>query len=150
MQDACGSLVGVIKSANDLICCRQLGLSALPGKPLSKLEVFCCRPGFSWTKLNVDGCSSGNPGNSGAEGVFGNHKGLVVGSFKKFLGVHSNYYTEFTALMEGIFKAKELQVEALWIELDSAAVVVALQSKSIPWFIFQDWMSVKDYLNSVS
>ncbi|XP_042501990.1 uncharacterized protein LOC122079520 [Macadamia integrifolia] len=128
----------------------RLGVSALLGKPLSILEVFWCRPDFSWIKLNVDGCSLGNPGNSGAGGVFRNHRGLVVGSFKKFLGVHTNYYTEFTALMEGILKAKELQVDALWIEMDSVAMVVALQSKSIPWFVLQDWLSVKDYLNSIN
>ncbi|XP_042485190.1 uncharacterized protein LOC122065440 [Macadamia integrifolia] len=144
------SLSRVIKQPSDLIYFRRLGLSAFPGKPLSMLEVFGYKPIWGWMKLNVDGCSLGNPGRVGAGGVLRNYRGNIVGSFKMFLGIHSNYYAEFKALMEAILKAKELNVGALWIESDLAALVGAIQSQSIPWYAAQDWIIVKCFLGSIN
>ncbi|XP_042497636.1 MDIS1-interacting receptor like kinase 2-like [Macadamia integrifolia] len=98
---------------------------SLQGVIKQPMDLICCR----------------RLGRAGAGGVLRDHRGSYVRSFQKFLGVQTNYFVEFSALLEGIILAKELKGESLWIESDSAAVVVAVQSQSIPWYAKQDWIS---------
>ncbi|XP_042486172.1 uncharacterized protein LOC122066439 [Macadamia integrifolia] len=150
VQDRNFVLQGMIRQLTDLLCCHQLGLNALPKKDYSMLEVIWYKPIWGWTKLNVEGCPLGNPGRAGAGGVLRDHRDSPVEALKKYLGVHSNYFAEFRVLLEGIMVAKYLNMNALWIESDLAAVVMAVQAHTIPWYACQDWISCQDFLASIS
>lgn len=70
-----------------------------PGKP-QRHEVL-----ISWTlppmghvKLNIDGCSEGNPGQAGAGGLFQNWKGEWMLGFVANLGVATVTQAELRAL----------------------------------------------------
>ncbi|XP_042499870.1 uncharacterized protein LOC122078067 [Macadamia integrifolia] len=144
-------LQGVINTTcNLLCCCHHLGINVTPKNPPLMLEVIWCKPPRGWYKLNVDGCSLGNPRKAGAGGVLRDQRGATVGSFKSFLDVELSYFAEFNALIEGILLAKEKKAPSLWIESDSIAIVLAVQVRSIPWYIYQDWISCLSFLNSIN
>ncbi|XP_042483480.1 uncharacterized protein LOC122063840, partial [Macadamia integrifolia] len=126
------NLKGVIRTTADLLCCRKLGLHAVPGDPPSILEVIWCKPPLAWSKINIDGSSMGNPGRAGGGGVIRDSNGKVIFSFKHFFGISTNYYAEFMTFLHGIRHAMGQRITNLWIESDSVAVVTAVQSKSLP------------------
>ncbi|MCE5195032.1 MAG: ribonuclease HI family protein [Nitrospiraceae bacterium] len=71
--------------------------------------------------LYSDGGSSGNPGTSGIGVV------LIYDTAKlelsEYIGISTNNIAEYTALIRGLTKAKELNIEKLTIFLDSELVV---------------------------
>ncbi|XP_042515339.1 uncharacterized protein LOC122089706 [Macadamia integrifolia] len=148
--DAKATLQGQVKHPIDLICGRRLGLNIAPSRAPEILEIFWCKPMMGWAKLNVGGSSIGNLGRAGAGGIICDNNGVVVGSFKVFLEIQTNYFAEFKALIEGIQMAKDLEVSSLWIESDLASMVTAVQACSIPWHFVQKWTSLQSYLNSIS
>ncbi|KAF5473311.1 hypothetical protein F2P56_009932 [Juglans regia] len=58
------------------------------------------KPG--WVKLNVDGCSLGNPGPSGAGGIIRDDKGDLICRFAEVSGHNSNNYAELMGLLHGL------------------------------------------------
>ncbi|XP_042483247.1 uncharacterized protein LOC122063611 [Macadamia integrifolia] len=145
-QDSKISISDRLPHISDIMCCRRLGLIINPKCPPEPLEIFWCKPPSGWTKLNVDGSSMGNPGRAGIGGVIRNDLGAMIGSFKNFIGIQSNYVAEFQALIVCLLMAKKLRVSSLWIESDSAAVVAVVQARSIPWFVAQQWISLEPFL----
>ncbi|XP_042505477.1 uncharacterized protein LOC122082041 [Macadamia integrifolia] len=121
------NLKGVIRTTADLLCCRKLGLHAVPGDPPSILEVIWCKPPLTWSKINIDGSSMGNPGRAGGGGVIRDSNGKVIFSFKHFFGISTNYYAEFMSFLHGIRHAMGQRITNLWIESDSVAVVIDVQ-----------------------
>ncbi|XP_042515212.1 uncharacterized protein LOC122089535 [Macadamia integrifolia] len=101
-------------------------------------------------KKNLVSQRSLDHGFHGAGGILRDQRGDVVGSFKCFLGVQSNYFAEFKALSKGILLAKQLNATWLWIESDSSAAILAFQIHSIPWYICEDWISCLSFLESIS
>ncbi|XP_042515404.1 cation/H(+) antiporter 15-like [Macadamia integrifolia] len=79
----------------------------------------------------MDGCSIGNPWNSGAGGVIKNDKAEVIANFRRSLGVRTNFEAEFMALMIGIETIIQLNVQRIWIECDSVAVIFDEQEYAI-------------------
>ena len=78
--------------------------------------------------LYFDGASKGNPGEAGSGWVILN-KDTEVDQGSKYLGVQTNNFAEYTALMEGLQAATKLNVEVLHIRGDSLLVVNQINKK---------------------
>ncbi|XP_042484768.1 uncharacterized protein LOC122065045 [Macadamia integrifolia] len=122
-------------SISDLLCYRRLGISGIKCRPRQIFEIFWCPPLSGWWKVNTDGCSLRNPGKAEARGVLCNDKAEVVGNFRFFLGVLTNFEAEFLTVMSGIELAKSLEIPKLWIKCDLVAVVTLLLKKKVPWTV---------------
>ncbi|KAH9288934.1 hypothetical protein KI387_033051, partial [Taxus chinensis] len=59
-------------------------------------------PPTAWYKLNFDGASKGNPGDSGGGGVIRDHRGCFVATFSSKMGKQTNHYSEALAALWGI------------------------------------------------
>ncbi|XP_042518589.1 ABC transporter C family member 3-like [Macadamia integrifolia] len=139
-----------VNSLVDLECCKRLGLSIQKDNRRHILEVYWCKPPINWIKLNFDGSSLGNPGHAGAGGIFRDHLGKVICSYKKYMGVTGVLEAEVEGLMEGLMRAKDMDIQHLWIESDSRAVVVLIQQRKIPWFALQRWIYLQPYMRRIS
>lgn len=77
-------------------------------------------------KLFTDGGSRGNPGNSSVAFFIFNESNGLVDFGSKFLGIATNNYAEYTALINGLSHAKKLGLESISCFLDSELVVKQL------------------------
>lgn len=76
-------------------------------------------------KLTIftDGGARGNPGPAAIGVVIKDDSGKIIESFGKFLGDATNNFAEYTALVEGLKKAKDLGATEADCVLDSELVV---------------------------
>lgn len=74
-------------------------------------------------KLQFDGCSKNNPGLAGAGAVIYRF-GKEIWSDKLFIGENeTNNYAEYSGLILGLQKAKELNIKNIKVEGDSQLVI---------------------------
>jgi len=95
-----------------------------PRAPIIK-EVLWNPPLLKWTKCNTDGASNGNPGNSSCGGIFRSHGAEFMSCFSEPLGITSSYQAELCGAMRAIEIAHQRNWLNLWLETDSALVVLA-------------------------
>lgn len=83
------------------------------------------RPGGTSQRLRVysDGAARGNPGLAGAGAVLVQPSGQVVDRIGKFLGVQTNNFAEYTGLLLGLRRAKELGVSEVEVFADSELMI---------------------------
>jgi ribonuclease HI len=72
--------------------------------------------------MNFDGCSKGNPGFAGIGAVIYN-EGDEVWASSKFIGLKTNNYSEYSALIFGLKAALEMRIENLCVLGDSLLVI---------------------------
>ncbi|XP_040987687.1 uncharacterized protein LOC121235407 [Juglans microcarpa x Juglans regia] len=80
-------------------------------------------------KLNVDGCSLGNPRSLGTGGIIRDLRGDMVLSFSCYLGEGSNNLVELKALLIGLKYYRALGLHHVDIESDSLVCVSWIQKK---------------------
>jgi ribonuclease HI len=80
-------------------------------------------------KLTIftDGGARGNPGPAATGIVVKDEGGKIIDSFGEYLGEQTNNYAEYSALIAGMKKAKELGADELECVLDSELVVKQMQ-----------------------
>jgi len=78
-------------------------------------------------KLFTDGGARGNPGPAASGIVIKNEKNKTVASYGEYLGKQTNNYAEYSALISGLKKAKELGADEVECFLDSKLVVEQLK-----------------------
>ena len=116
------------KEVYDLYCelnnCYEFGVSEdllKIERYLEDLKVYIDKSGNKKAILYFDGASKGNPGPAGIGVV------LLVGEKKytisKNIGEKTNNQAEYTALIEGLKKAKELGIKELVVRGDSQLVI---------------------------
>lgn len=83
------------------------------------------RPGATAQRLRVysDGAARGNPGLAGAGAVLVQPSGQVVDRIGKFLGVQTNNFAEYTGLLIGLRRARELGVKEVEVFADSELMI---------------------------
>ncbi|GAU32674.1 hypothetical protein TSUD_218510 [Trifolium subterraneum] len=92
------------------------------------LKEVCWQPPLvDWLKCNIDGASNGNPGNASCGGIFRSHSADYVFGFAEPLGVSTSYFAELIGAIRAIEIAFQNHWHNLWIETDSALVVLAFQ-----------------------
>ena len=72
--------------------------------------------------LYFDGCSKGNPGKAGAGFVIYEND-IEIYSESKFLGTQTNNFAEYSGLLLGLKKAKEMDITELNVYGDSMLVI---------------------------
>ncbi|XP_041025254.1 ribonuclease H-like [Juglans microcarpa x Juglans regia] len=103
------------------------------------------KPG--WVKLNVDGCSLGNPGPSGAGGIIRNHKRDLVCGFSVAIGHYSNNFAELMSLLHGLRHIDQMGHLFVEIELDSMLVINWLRSQRRGlWYMEDYWEEIQSRL----
>ena len=73
--------------------------------------------------IYVDGSSKGNPGEGGAGVVIKDELERTVSQRKRYLGIVTNNFAEYQALILGLQEAKQLGTQEVEICLDSELVV---------------------------
>ncbi|KAL4192028.1 hypothetical protein AMTRI_Chr06g170200 [Amborella trichopoda] len=114
------------------------------------LEVIWLLPISECVKLNIDGCSKGNPGRSGFEGILRDSSGVVLGSFLGPIPVGTNYLAELnTFIYCAEYVVRKCFID-VWIECDSFGIILAIRSGLLPWCIQTRWKNVIASLNKFS
>jgi ribonuclease HI len=80
-------------------------------------------PQIARVRLYSDGAARGNPGLAGAGAVLVEPSGQVIDRIGKFLGVQTNNVAEYTALLLGLRRAKELGVAEVEVFADSELMI---------------------------
>ncbi|XP_043704613.1 uncharacterized protein LOC122654547 [Telopea speciosissima] len=125
-----------VRWVSELMLSRALHLKIVPYLMQRIIELGWSFPAQDGVKMNIDGCSLGNPGCTGAGGILRDHMGNPWRCFAVYAGVGTNFYAEFEAFFIGIHHAMALRILNLWVECDSMAVVRCITGQHIPW-IFQ-------------
>jgi ribonuclease HI len=93
---------------------KELAPTPLQGSP---------EKGVQKVTLYVDGSSKGNPGEGGAGVVIKDELERTVSQSKRYLGVVTNNFAEYQALILGLQEAKQMGSQEIEICLDSELVV---------------------------
>ncbi|XP_059068495.1 uncharacterized protein LOC131859001 [Cryptomeria japonica] len=89
-------------------------------------------PESGWSKVNFDGASAGNPGQSGISCILRDSDGICIKEISEKIGVATNNEAEFRAALRGLQSGKELGVQRIHLEGDSLNVVIAIRCNNIP------------------
>lgn len=73
--------------------------------------------------LMTDGGSRGNPGRAALGVVLKNEQGETVAAYGEYLGIQTNNFAEYSALISGLKKAKELGATEVEVIMDSELIV---------------------------
>nr|XP_027103068.1 uncharacterized protein LOC113724357 [Coffea arabica] len=94
-------------------------------------------PTRPYVKLNVDGSSLGNPGDSGGGGLVRDNSGCFLYGFSSYYGWQTNMHAEASARLEGIQLCLSQGYGHVLVELDSLTLLNVVQGRSkCPWRIF--------------
>jgi ribonuclease HI len=80
-------------------------------------------------RLSTDGGSRGNPGPAAAAYVLETEDGTVLDAHGETIGVATNNVAEYRALVDGLRKAVELQVDELEVVSDSELLVKQMRGE---------------------
>ena len=80
-------------------------------------------------RLSTDGGSRGNPGPAAAAYVLETEDGTVLDARGEAIGVATNNVAEYRALIDGLRKAVELQVDELEVVSDSELLVKQMRGE---------------------
>lgn len=82
-------------------------------------------------KLTIftDGGARGNPGPAAAGIVIKNESGKILAAYGEYLGEQTNNYAEYSALISGLKKAKELGATEVDCILDSELVTKQMKQE---------------------
>jgi len=73
--------------------------------------------------LHTDGGSRQNPGPAAIGGIINDEKGNVIDTFSKYIGIKTNNFAEYSALIEGLDRAIKKDIKEIDCYLDSELVV---------------------------
>jgi ribonuclease HI len=115
-------------------------------------EVIWKPPMVNWYKCNIDGASSGNPGNAACGGVFRDTFSEFLFAFAEPLGIASSYHAEICGALRAIEFAFENHWSNLWLETDSLLVVSAFTHPDRPvvWPLRSRWKNVQVRLRGMN
>jgi ribonuclease HI len=80
-------------------------------------------------RIWTDGGSRGNPGRCGAGGIIKDPHGNVISQISEYLGIQTNNYAEYKALIITLEKAIVLNIKEVEVFLDSKLVVEQMNGK---------------------
>lgn len=76
--------------------------------------------------LYTDGASKGNPGHSGIGFIIYNKAGDIIAKSSRYIGETTNNVAEYTALIDALQRAIDLNIDSVEIRMDSELVVKQL------------------------
>ena len=84
------------------------------------------KPDYCTLHIYIDGAARGNPGPAGIGVVITDGSGAVLKNIDKFIGHATNNVAEYTALITGMERARDLGAKELIINTDSELVAKQL------------------------
>ena len=96
---------------------------SLDSKPAPRPAAASVAAGLTRLRVYSDGAARGNPGPAGAGAVLVEPSGQVVDRIGKFLGVQTNNFAEYTGLLIGLRRARELGVSEVEVFVDSELMI---------------------------
>ncbi|XP_042987275.1 uncharacterized protein LOC122315428 [Carya illinoinensis] len=136
---------GLTRRDEAILSCFTLPLNS-PRKEIV-IPVTWKHPNPGWVKLNVDGCSLGNPGSSGAGGIIRDYKGDLVCGFAAATGHNSNNFAEVMGLLHGLRHIDQLGLLFVEIEMDSMLVLNWLRTQRCGlWYMEDYWEEIQSRL----
>ena len=97
--------------------------AAAPVRTVSREMPLPTGPGISRMRVYSDGAARGNPGPAGAGAVLVDPSGQVVDRLGKLLGVQTNNLAEYTGLLIGLRRARDLGVHEVEVYADSELMI---------------------------
>jgi len=79
--------------------------------------------------INVDGASSGNPGDAGIGIILQDKNAVFQETISRYIGQATNNVAEYTALAEALKRAKYLQAERIFVRSDSELMVKQIKGE---------------------
>lgn len=79
--------------------------------------------------VHCDGAARGNPGPAGIGVVITDDGGLVLAEISEGLGVATNNQAEYTAVLEGLRRARELGATRVTLRSDSRLLIEQLEGR---------------------
>ena len=79
--------------------------------------------GRGWATLYTDGAARGNPGPAGAGAHLEDARGRCLAEVSHYLGETTNNVAEYSALLVGLERARELGILELEVRADSQLMV---------------------------
>ncbi|KAG6466890.1 hypothetical protein ZIOFF_075312 [Zingiber officinale] len=101
------------------------------------------RPDDGWFKLNTDGSSRGNPGESSYGAIVRDHSGQVVVARQGVLGEGSNIRAELMAILRGLELCVDRQLFPIWLESDSLVALHIIGSSGISWELREEILRIR-------
>lgn len=109
-----------------------------------RLVKWCCP--IQHFKLNTDGCSLGNPGNSGGGGILRDSHGEFQMAFAVGFGVMHSFQAELKVLLFGVRLVVERGFHRLHLELDSLTLIRMLSGEmECPWKLARELDELKEF-----
>ncbi|KAK0605269.1 hypothetical protein LWI29_024814 [Acer saccharum] len=108
--------------------------------------------GTNCIKVNVDGCSKGNPGPAGCGGVFRVDNGRYIGAFAANLGFKDSVFAELMGIIMAVELAHSRRWRNLWIESDSTMALKLLTTDSlhkVPAELVDRWLKCKSLVQEM-
>jgi ribonuclease HI len=131
-------------SIRDFSFLKLFGITIHHPRAMVVKEIIWQPPLMSWIKCNIDGASSGNPGNASCGGVFRNSESEFISAFAEPLGVASSYFAELSGALRAIEIAYANNWNNFWLESDSSLVVNAFRNpnKTVAWLLRNRWKNM--------
>ena len=94
------------------------------------VQVRWDKPQSGWTRLNTDGSAFGNPGRAGGGSLIRDDQGNCVAGFSMNIGFSTSFLVELWALRDGLTLCKNLNLNAVDIQIDAKAIVMLFSNPS--------------------
>lgn len=88
------------------------------------------KPDMGWFKLNTDGAANGSAGNATGGGLIRDDCGNWVMGFSRKIGRVDSFVAEIWPLRDGLQLCRQLNIDAIVIELDAKSLVDVLNNSS--------------------
>ncbi|MCI24603.1 ribonuclease H protein, partial [Trifolium medium] len=99
-------------------------------------------PLVNWIKCNTDGASTISASSCG--GIFRDHSADLIGCFAEKIPYCTAFFVELSGVLRAIELASQHNWHNLWLESDSALVVIAFKNDTmIPWALRNRWFNAK-------
>ncbi|MBI5206492.1 MAG: ribonuclease HI family protein [Candidatus Firestonebacteria bacterium] len=74
-------------------------------------------------KIYIDGASRGNPGHAAIGAVFMDEQNKILNKFHKYLGIRTNNFAEYSALVFALEEAKKIGYKNIEVRSDSELLI---------------------------
>jgi ribonuclease HI len=122
---------------------KELNLPAVSFSKTNFVAVSWEKLELGWFKLNTNGSSLVNPGESGAGGLIRDHKGNLIVAFSEYFGIDSNNKAKLLGVLIGLRKCKAMGLRNIVVELDSSLIVTWFEKGSCRvWYLEDFWEEI--------
>ncbi|GAA0142857.1 hypothetical protein LIER_42739 [Lithospermum erythrorhizon] len=122
----------------------SLGCNLRVQSPSLPRVVKWTKPPDGHFKLNTDGASKGNSGESGCGGILRDKEGSIIMAFGVYLGRETSIVAEMKAIQEGLHKLCIKGIRDVMVETDSQLSIQLIRSTCCNWKLRPMVNNIKD------